>query len=147
VAGVAAAVVAADQVTKTLALEGLADGPIDLVWTLRLNLTFNTGASFSLGRGFTPWLVVAGVVSLVALLFFGRKVSSRPMAVALGLVLGGAVGNLTDRLFRGHGGAVIDFIDLQWWPVFNVADIGISLGAIGLIITAGRERQPEPEPS
>ena len=141
VAAVAGVVVAVDQVTKTLALEGLSDGPVDLFWTLRLNLTFNTGASFSLGRGFTPWLVAAGVAALVGLLVLGRKITSRPMAVGLGLVLGGAVGNLSDRIFRGHGGAVIDFIDFQWWPVFNVADIGISLGAIALIITAGREQE------
>jgi signal peptidase II len=61
------------------------------------------------------------------------------MAIALGLVLGGALGNLADRLIRGHGGAVIDFIDFQWWPVFNVADMAITIGAVLLVIAGFRE--------
>ncbi|HEX7167995.1 MAG TPA: signal peptidase II, partial [Acidimicrobiales bacterium] len=65
------------------------------------------------------------------------------MAAGLGLVLGGAVGNLADRLFRDHGGAVVDFVDLQWWPVFNVADIAISVGAVLLVVVGWREQTPD----
>jgi signal peptidase II len=133
---VAAGVVVIDQVTKTLALHALADGPIHLFWTVRLNLSFNSGAAFGLGRGVGPIVLVLGVVMLVVLVGLGRLAADRTIAaIALGLLIGGAVGNLTDRLFRDHGGAVIDFIDFQWWPIFNVADIAISIGAILLVLT------------
>ena len=65
-------------------------------------------------------------------------ISSPVRAVAMGLVLGGALGNLTDRVFRSNGGAVVDFIDPQWWPIFNVADAAVVCGAILLAITGWR---------
>jgi signal peptidase II len=136
---VAAGVLAVDQLTKTLALEALSGrGPIDLFWTLRLRLSFNSGAAFGLGRGITPFLTVAAVVLLVVLLGVSRTAPSRVARLALGLVVGGAMGNVADRLFRDHGGAVVDFIDFQWWPVFNVADIGITVGAV-LLVFASRK--------
>ncbi len=132
-------VLLADQATKTWALNALADGPIDLVWTLRLRLAFNSGAAFSLGEGF-PWVfVVLAVVVLAGLAYVAnRSVLSRVSAVGLGLVAGGAVGNVVDRLFRGHDGAVVDFIDLQWWPVFNLADAALCVGIGMLILSWGR---------
>ena len=138
-AAVAGVVVALDQATKSLALEALADGPIDLVWTLRLNLSYNRGAAFGLGEGLAPLLVAAGVALLVVLAGFSRSLTGRLPTFALGLVLGGAAGNLVDRLVRGHDGAVVDFIDLQWWPVFNVADMAIVCGAVLLVLTSGRD--------
>lgn len=140
-----AAVVALDQATKSWALRALDDGPVHLVWTLRLNLSFNSGAAFGIGRGLAPVLVAAGVVMVVVLVGVGRSFEGgRAGAVALGLVLGGAAGNLADRLFRGHGGAVVDFIDLQWWPVFNVADVAITCGA-ALLVLAGARGAARPE--
>jgi signal peptidase II len=137
--GVAAAVIAIDQLTKTWALHHVADRPIHLIWTLRLYLTFNSGAAFSLGRGITPFLVPLAVAVVAVMLFMtGRRHPTRPVTVAMGLILGGALGNLVDRLFRHHGGAVIDFIDLQWWPVFNVADASLVVGAI-LLLLVGRQ--------
>jgi len=140
---VAAIVVAVDQASKTWALHRLSDGrTIHLVWTLRLALTFNSGAAFGLGRGVTPLLVAAAIVLMVLLVGLGRDASRRASAVsvlAMGLLLGGAAGNLVDRLVRHHGGAVIDFIDLKWWPVFNVADASIVCGALLLLLGA---RQP-----
>ena len=134
---VAAGVVAVDQVTKSLALDALSGRPpIDLFWTLRLKLSFNSGAAFGLGRGVTPFLTVAAVVLLIVLLGASRAAAGRGAQIALGMVVGGAMGNLSDRLFRGHGGAVVDFIDFQWWPVFNVADIGITLGAVLLVLAS-----------
>ncbi|HEX2063573.1 MAG TPA: signal peptidase II, partial [Acidimicrobiales bacterium] len=107
----------------------------DLVWTLRLRLSFNTGVAFGLGRGLGPLLVAGAVLLLVALLAVGtRTVETTGAAVALGLLVGGAVGNLADRLVGGHGGAVVDFIDLQWWPAFNVADAAITCGAVLLVV-------------
>ena len=135
-AAIAVLVVLLDQITKSWALSVLADDPIELFWTLRLRLAFNTGAAFSLGTGF-PWLfVVLGVIVLAVLgvLAFRTRLS-RGATVALGLVAGGAVGNLADRIFRGHGGAVVDFIDLQWWPVFNLADAAICIGVVLILLT------------
>ena len=140
---VTAAVVAVDQVTKTWALRALDDGPIEVVWTLRLDLSFNSGAAFGLGRGLAPLFVAVGVVLVVVLLTAARSSGTTAAGtVALGLVLGGALGNLGDRLFRDHGGAVVDFIDLQWWPVFNVADAAITCGALLLVL--GELRRPPP---
>jgi signal peptidase II len=107
------------------------------LWTLDLRLVINTGAAFSSGQGM-GWLIgllALGVV--LVLLRYRNRLPSPLAAVALGAVLGGALGNLCDRLFRGDGwlhGGVIDFIDLNWWPVFNVADIAVTLGVIGLLI-------------
>jgi signal peptidase II len=138
---VAVAVVAVDQLTKSLAVSRLADGPVHLFWTLRLNLSFNSGAAFGLGRGSGPVVLVVGVVMLVVLLGVGRMALTHVVAaVALGLLLGGAAGNLFDRLLRDNGGAVIDFIDLQWWPIFNVADMAVTSGAV-LLVLVSRDRR------
>jgi len=139
----AAVVVAIDQLTKSLALSALADGPVHLIWTLRLDLSFNSGLAFSIGPNLTPLITFVAVVLVGVLLVAAHRVTSTTTAVALGLVLGGALGNLADRLVRGHGGAVIDFIDLQWWPVFNVADMAITAGAVLLVLTSFRESEDD----
>lgn len=139
--GLATGVVVLDQLTKTWALSALADGPIDLVGTLRLALTYNTAGAFGLGGGFVPLLALAALGVVVYLIVSGAAASRLPVAVAMGLLLGGAVGNLVDRVFRAPGllrGAVVDFIDLQFWPVFNVADMGITCGCVMLLVWAGR---------
>ena len=136
---VAAAVTSADQLSKAWALAALDDGPVHLVWTLRLNLSFNTGAAFGLAPGLVPLLIAVGLVLVIALLGLGREaITTLPGTVALGMVLGGALGNLADRLFRDHGGAVVDFIDLRWWPVFNLADAAISCGVVLLVVNGWR---------
>ena len=134
----AAAVVAVDQLTKWWALAALDGGRvIDLVWTLRLRLVFNTGAAFSSFQGLGPLLGVAAVAVAAALLLNRRLVSGRWSAIATGCTAGGALGNLADRLFRSDDGfltgAVVDFIDVQWWPVWNVADMGVVLGGAALV--------------
>jgi len=146
VGGVASAVVAADQLAKHWALRALDDGPIDLVWTLRLKLTFNSGASFSVGAGRGGLIALVGLVVIAVVFRSVVRWPGRLAPLALGFVLGGALGNLTDRAFRaGDGGflsgRVVDFIDVQWWPVFNVADIAIFCGA-GLLVLASL-REPE----
>lgn len=145
--GVAAIVVAVDQLTKWWALETLHDRDIDLVWTLRLHLVHNSGAAFGLGQD------LDSVIAIVALLFVvvvvwaswgGRRLSLPP--TLLGMVLGGAAGNLADRMARDGdgflGGAVVDFIDLQWWPVFNAADSSIVVAGIVIVLTASRYNKP-----
>jgi signal peptidase II len=141
---VAALVVAVDQMTKWWAVNTLDDRTIDLIWTLRLRLVFNTGAAFSRFDGLGPLLGVAAVVIVGVLLWMGRVSPDRRTAAALGAIAGGALGNLLDRLFREGegllGGAVVDFIDIQWWPVWNVADMAIVLGSAALVVVAGRTR-------
>lgn len=133
VLAVAALVVVADQATKEWALAALADGPVDVLGSLRFRLSFNSGTAFSLGSGRGGLISLAGVVVVALLLRGVLRWPGRLPPIAAGLVAGGAVGNLVDRLFRAGdgilGGRVVDFIDLQWWPVFNVADIGICVGA------------------
>ncbi len=135
--------VAVDQLTKWWALEQLADRTIDVVWTLRFNLAYNRGMAFGQGEGWGPVIGVVALVVVVTLLVSLRRGGGRLAAVGVGMVVGGALGNLADRAFRAGGdgflhGAVVDFIDLQWWPVFNVADIGITVGAAILLLSAWR---------
>jgi signal peptidase II len=133
VLGLAVAVVVLDQLTKTWALSALADGPVDLVGTLRLNLTYNTAGAFGLGGGLVPLLALAALGVVVYLIVSGAANSRLPVAIAMGLLLGGAVGNLADRVFRAPGllrGAVVD--------LFNVADMGITCGCVMLFLWAGR---------
>jgi signal peptidase II len=143
VAVVAAAVIAVDQLTKTWAVHTLATRDIDLVWTLRFHLARNRGAAFSLGFGSGGVVAILAIVVVIVLIAVGRSLGTRIGVLSLGLVLGGALGNLTDRLLRDGngflGGAVIDFIDLQWWPVFNVADMAVTIGGVLLVLTASKE--------
>lgn len=142
-AGVAAVVVALDQATKHWALQALADGPIDLVGSLRLKLTFNDGAAFSVGGGRTTLIAVAALVVSVVLVGLGMRAEKRLWALGLGVVLGGALGNLADRAFRAGGGVlgghVVDFVDVGWWPVFNVADAALWVGIGLLLLSSWRE--------
>ena len=137
----AALVLGLDQLTKWWALNALDDGPIDLVWTLRLNLTFNSGAAFSTAGGLGPVIAVVAFVVVAFIFWTGRAVRGRSVAVCLGMVAGGALGNLADRVFRSHdgwfGGSVVDWIDLQWWPVFNVADASLVVGGLLLVLLVG----------
>ncbi len=134
----AASLLAVDQITKWWALQALDNGRIiDLVWTLRLRLVFNTGAAFGSFQGLGPLLGMAAVGVTAVLLLNRRLVSDRWSAVAAGCIAGGALGNLSDRLFRSDDGflqgAVVDFIDVQWWPVWNVADMGVVVGGIVMV--------------
>lgn len=142
-AGVALVAYAADQLTKRWAVAELTGEPdVQVVGdVLQLHLTYNPGAAFSLGTDFTVALTCLAIVATLAVLWFSRRVASPVWAVGLGLILAGIDGNLTDRLlrdpspFRGH---VIDFLMLPNWPVFNVADICINVGAALVIIQVFR---------
>ena len=137
-----AAVIAVDQLTKWLALRELVGRDIDLVGSLRFHLVFNNGSAFGIGSRFAPVIALLAVGVTIGLLGFGRRVVGLVPRLAVAAIVGGAIGNLLDRLFRDGdgflGGAVVDFVDLQWWPVFNVADIAITVGAVVLALTAGR---------
>jgi signal peptidase II len=135
---ISAVIVLLDQVSKAWALRDLADGRIiHVIWTMQFNLTYNRGMAFSRGTGIGPIIGVIGLVVVVLLLLSLRRADNALTRVATGLIIGGAVGNILDRLFRGSGwmrGAVIDFIDFQWWPVFNVADMAIMIGAATMMV-------------
>ncbi len=138
----AGVVIVADQVTKTLAVNHL--DPVrrtHVVGPVYWELTYNSGAAFSMGAGVTPIVEAAVVVLIVGLLVYARRArhsASVPVSIALGLLLGGALSNLGDRLFRNlpvHG-SVVDFIRaVGWWPVFNVADASIVVGVVLLVLT------------
>ncbi len=121
---------AIDQITKWLAVDQLPAGqPVSLVGEfLQLRLVRNPGAAFGLAEGMTVVFTAVAVVVIVVVLRLAPRLGSLRWSAALGLLLGGATGNLTDRLlrqpapFRGH---VVDFLELPHWPVFNVADMAI----------------------
>lgn len=129
----AAAVYVADRLSKLWAERQLADAPMEVIrGVLTLRFTTNSGGAFSLGQS-APWLFATAtlvVVGLIVATAFRHR--SALGALALGLILGGALGNLTDRAVRGPGlrGRVVDFVDVHVWPVFNVADSTIVVGAL-----------------
>jgi len=132
---VMAAVVAVDQLTKWWAVSRLGTGPIHVIGTLDLELSRNTGASFSLFQGKAFVLVPVAVVLAAVLSVMAWRAPTSGRAVILGLILGGALGNLADRFFRDDHGAVVDFVALHFWPTFNVADACIVVGCILLLIS------------
>ena len=151
---VAAGALVLDQATKAWVVATLEGRPPIRVipGVLSLNYTTNSGGAFGLGRS-APWIfaaatiVVSGVIVMAA-----RKPMTKTTGIALGLILGGAFGNLADRALNGPGlgGEVTDFIDLQVWPVFNVADSAIVIGAVILAFAsfghAERDEETASEP-
>jgi len=140
---VAAVIVALDQVTKALVVSNLREGESRRViggvmsWTLQRN----PGSAFGLFRHFPVLFTVLAALIALAIVVGAPRVQDRLTGVALGLVLGGAIGNLVDRIARPPGafrGRVIDFIDFHWWPVFNVADSAVVIGALLLLISSYR---------
>jgi signal peptidase II len=136
-----------DRITKLWAERALAGRPPVTVipGVLQLNYTTNSGGAFGLGQS-APWVFVAATILVAAAIVASSfRLRSGPTAVALGLILGGAFGNLTDRAARGDGllsGRVVDFIDFHVWPVFNVADSAIVIGAL-LLAVGGLRRERE----
>lgn len=137
----------ADRLTKIWAERALAGRPPVTVipGVVQLNYTTNSGGAFGLGQS-APWLFAGATVVVAATIVAASLRVRRPAtAVALGLILGGGIGNLTDRALRGDGvlsGPVVDFIDFHVWPVFNLADSAIVVGALLLLVTGlRRERE------
>lgn len=142
--GIAVAVVAVDQLTKAWARSALDDSVIDVIpGFLRLALAENSGAAFGFFKGGGEIIAVFAVVAVGVILYAFRSVDHRADLIGLGLVLGGAIGNLVDRLTRGAGlldGKVTDWIDLWFIPNFNIADAGISIGVALLLLGAVRRQ-------
>jgi len=138
---IAAGVILLDQLSKHWAVNALADHDVPVIGSLRLNLAFNTGMAFSRGTGIGPVIGIVALLVVVGLLISIGRATSPLYTPAVGLIIGGAVGNILDRLFRSPGwfrGGVIDFIDVQWWPIFNIADIGVTVGGALLLLSTLR---------
>ncbi|MDZ4826060.1 MAG: signal peptidase II [Actinomycetota bacterium] len=148
VLGVVFAIVVVDQLTKSWAVSALADGPISIIGDfVELRLTRNPGGAFGRFQGMTVILAVGAIVVSAVLFRTVRKTTDPVLAVGLVLVLGGALGNLSDRIFRSPGvlrGHVVDFVSVGSFPVFNVADSCITVGALLLIFRTLRTQEPEP---
>lgn len=172
--GALVVVLGIDQWSKRWALDRLAPemigGPrevVEVIGPLQFNLAFNTGASFSMGSGSGALIGVIATVIVVVLGLMARKVTSRAQLVLIGLIMGGALGNIVDRVTRAGAtnpitgevssgfmsGAVVDFIDVQFWPIWNVADMAVVVGGILLAVLSvfappfapGGAAGPEPE--
>ncbi|MCB0933691.1 MAG: signal peptidase II [Mycobacterium sp.] len=135
---VAAIVLALDIVTKVLAVKWLTPGqPVSIIGdTVTWTLVRNSGAAFSMATGYTWVLTLVATAVVAGIVWMGRRLVSPWWAIGLGMILGGALGNLVDRFFRSPGplrGHVVDFLSIGWWPVFNVADPAVVGGAILLV--------------
>lgn len=150
----AAAVFLMDIVSKAAVVAALPYGSSE-PWLPVLNIVHwrNEGAAFSFLHDAGGWQrfffsAVAVAASIVLVILIRRPQTDRPQRLAFGLLLGGALGNLLDRLARG---AVVDWIDVRWqsfyWPAFNVADIGITLGAVLILVCELRRGRTETGPS
>ncbi|WP_197374612.1 signal peptidase II [Mycolicibacterium baixiangningiae] len=151
---VAAVILVLDIATKVLAVRLLTPGqPVSIIGdTVTWTLVRNSGAAFSMATGYTWVLTLVATGVVIGIIWMGRRLVSPWWAIGLGLILGGAMGNLIDRFFRSPGplrGHVVDFLSIGWWPVFNVADPSVVGGAILLVVlslfgfdfdTTGRRR-------
>lgn len=140
------AVLVSDIISKAIVVETLSDRPpVELFGGLvRLIHARNTGAAFSIAEGQTLVLSVIALVVVGAIIRTARRLGSTAWAVCLGLILGGALGNLVDRLFRAPGplqGAVVDWIDFRVWPVFNFADSALVIGVCLAVFLEVRGRR------
>ena len=158
--GIAAFVLAADIITKTLVVAHLRPGePVHVLGdVLEFNLIRNPGAAFSVGTGYTIVFTAIAVGVIIAIVRTARHLFSLGWAITLGLLLGGAMGNFGDRLFRAPGvfrGEVVDWIEVtRYWPVFNLADSAIVCGGVLTVLlallgyhldgTRGERAEPEP---
>jgi signal peptidase II len=154
-------VLVADQLTKSWAVSRLSSDPFDagihVLGSLRFKLAFNSGMAFSKGEGKGKIIGAIALVIVGSMVWFARSVHDTLSRIAIGLVIGGALGNLSDRVFRAGvegvpkgflGGRVVDFVYVGWWPTFNVADSCVVIGGILLAIATLRlPTEPKPKPA
>lgn len=140
---VATAVCLLDIATKVWATQQLARYPVS--WfggAVRFTESRNPGAAFGVGGSLTPFITVVALVAVVALLVITWRTTSLAVSLTLGLILGGTLGNLVDRLARDPGpfrGQVVDWIDIGSWPTFNLADSGLVVGGIVMVLLLSRQ--------
>ena len=135
-----------DFVTKEWALKTLSAQPRKILGSfLQLTLVHNSGAAFSLATGFTIIFSILALAVVIAVIYFSPQITSSGWQLSMGLLLGGVLGNLTDRIFRDPSflsGYVIDWIQIPHWPVFNLADSAISIAALMAFVLAVRNIPP-----
>ena len=135
-----------DFATKAWALSSLSSQPRKILGAiLQFTLIKNSGAAFSFATGFTILFTVLAVAVVAGVSYFAPRITSPGWLIALGLLLGGVLGNLTDRIFRSPGflsGNVIDWIQVPHWPVFNIADSAITIAAVLAFILSLRNVPP-----
>jgi signal peptidase II len=136
-----------DLATKIWAVSTLSErSNIKVLGTFfQLTLVRNPGAAFSFATGATIFLTIFSIIVLLTILYFSPRITSKGWAVVLGLVLGGVIGNLIDRIFREPGllqGHVIDWLQLPYWPIFNIADSAIVIAALISVVLTARNIPP-----
>jgi len=136
-----------DLSSKIWAVNNLsARNPVEILGSVfQLTLVRNPGAAFSFATGATVLFTCIAFSAFIAIVYYSRKITSLGWATTLGLLLGGVLGNLTDRLFRSPGflkGEVIDWLELTHWPVFNLADSAIVVAAFLAIVLSIRNVGP-----
>ncbi|MEV5984138.1 signal peptidase II [Streptomyces sp. NPDC052051] len=145
---VAAVAYALDLASKLIVVAKLEHhAPVQVIgdW-LRLEVIRNAGAAFSIGEAFTVIFTLIAATVIVVIIRLARKLYSLPWAIALGMLLGGALGNLTDRIFRAPSlfkGAVVDFISPKHFAVFNLGDSAIVCGGILIVLLSFLGRDPD----
>ena len=137
----------ADLATKIWAVNSLSyRGSIKILGSVfQLNFVRNSGAAFSFAPGSTLFLSFFGIAVLISISYYAPRLTSKGWAVVLGLVMGGVLGNLTDRIFREPGllrGHVIDWMQLPHWPIFNIADSAIVIAAFLSVVLTARNIPP-----
>jgi len=111
----------------------------------QLTLVRNPGAAFSFATGATVFLTIFAILVLLTILYYGPQITSKGWAVVLGLVMGGILGNVVDRIFREPGmlrGHVVDWMQLPYWPIFNIADSAIVIAALIAVVLSARNIPP-----
>lgn len=150
---IAALVILLDQITKRLVVEYLAGRPpLHVIGSfVELRYLTNNGGAFSILAGHPVFFALGATVVIAGIVVVAWRIRGRARAIGIGLLLGGATGNLLDRVFRGTSllhGQVVDFVSIWRWPIFNLADSCIVTGAILLAVLAGRsDPQPSERPS
>ena len=123
-----------DFATKVWALTSLSSEPRKIFGSfLQFTLVHNSGAAFNFAAGFAIAFSLLALAVVIAVIYFAPKITSRGWQISIGLLLGGVLGNLTDRIFREpafFSGHVIDWIQIPHWPVFNIADSAICIAAV-----------------
>lgn len=140
---VAVGCLALDQITKALAVAHLTPGEPRRVLgpLLRFDLTRNAGAAFSTGTAHTEWFAALAIIAACVVVWVAFRAATRLWAVALGVLMAGIVGNLVDRIVRAPGGFrghVVDFLEFPHWPIFNLADVCITIAAVLIVLQAVR---------
>jgi signal peptidase II len=136
-----------DLATKIWAVSTLSNRPdIKVLGSFfQLTLVRNSGAAFSFATSATIFLTLFGMGVLGAIIYFAPRITSQGWAIVLGLVMGGIIGNLIDRIFREPGilrGHVIDWMQLPHWPIFNIADSAIVIAALIAVVLTARNIPP-----